>query len=184
MSWFFSDPTNAEALVTEARSWWGTPFHFFSRAKGPQGGIDCLGFCEEVTAAAGLERWAFDRSSADYSRHVHNDTIANTLRGLDDSAASRTIAARWAELPVVERDFVDPPMPGDLVLYKDEGTTGLGVFHMGIMISPTIFMQCAPRLGVCEAQIDDPTYSSRLLAHFRARALPDSSLVTGHSSLL
>ena len=44
---------------------------------------------------------------------------------------------------------------------------------MGIMINERIFMQCAPRINVCEAQIDDPTYGDHLFAHFRARAVPD-----------
>lgn len=205
-SWFFDDPAKAELLISEARSWWGTPFAYFSRAKGPHGGIDCVGWCEEVTAAAGLERFAFERSETDYSRHVHNNKILNHLRGLATEftelpyegwedwsrfadmpvAASLALAARWAELPVRDRDFTEPPMIGDLLIYKDTGRRGRGngVFHMPLMISPTIFMQCAPYIGgVSEGQIDDPTYADHLDAHFRARATPTSSLVTRHSSL-
>lgn len=179
MTWFFEDAAHVQALRTEAASWFGTPFHFYSRAKGYDGGIDCVGFCEEVTAAAGLERWAFERSGEDYSRHVINDTIANLLRGKIENDASRTLAARWAELPVKDNDFTEPPMVGDLVLYKDGSReTGSAVFHIGVMISPTIFMQCAPRIKVCEAQIDDPTYSGKLFAHFRARSLPAAAGAT------
>ena len=167
--WYFDARGNALDLVTEAQSWWGTPFHFYSRAKGQHGGIDCLGFCEEVTAAAGLERWAFERSQEDYSRHVIQDTISNHLRGKINNDASRALAARWKE--ILEDDI--PAMVGDLMIWKDGSTTtGRGVFHMGIMISPVIFMQCSPRLGVCEGQIDDPTYSEHLYARFRARAFP------------
>ncbi len=171
LKWFFADPARVDALIAEARSWWGTPFAYFSRAKGPSGGIDCMGFVEEVTATAGLERFAVARTDEDYSRHVHNDKILNNLRGLDPDPISATLAARWVELPVVDGDFVDPPMVGDLLILKDAGGRGTGVFHMPLMISPTLFMHCAPRLGVIEGQIDDPTYRSHLVAHFRARVL-------------
>ena len=175
MTWFFDDPNRAATLIAEAYSWAGTPFAEFSRAKGRHGGIDCAGFCEEVTAAAGLERFAFDRTEHDYSRHVHNDKILNHLRGLADNHASTELAARWTELPVVNGAFIDQPMVGDLLIMKDGGRSGRGVFHMPIMVSPVLFMHCAPRLGVLEGQIDDPTYSDHLAAHFRARLRPGAA---------
>ena len=96
--WFFSDPEKADALVAEARSWFGTRFHFYSRMKGA--GVDCVGFCEEVTAAVGLERWSFERKPDDYSRHVERNTIVKLLRGQEHHPAAPILAARWAELPV------------------------------------------------------------------------------------
>jgi cell wall-associated NlpC family hydrolase len=171
MNWYFEDPTRAAALIAAARSWRGTPFAMFSRAKGPHGGVDCVAFVEEVTAAAGLERFDLGRTDEDYSRHVHNDKILNHFRGLADNPNSVVIARRWDELPEKLRSA---PMVGDILICKDGGRIGdrgNGVFHMPIMVSPTIFMHCAPKLGVAEGQIDDPTYSDHIVAHFRARGL-------------
>jgi hypothetical protein len=185
--WFFSDPEKAAELVAEARSWFGTRFHFYSRMKGA--GVDCVGFCEEVTAAIGLERWAFDRKPDDYSRHVERNTIVKLLRGQEHHPAAAILAARWHEFEVNDHAFTEPPMVGDLVLYRDGNERlGVGVFHMGLMTNDKIFMQCAPRLNVCEAQIDDPTYGDHLFAHFRARAEPsfkppaDPPPIGGHST--
>lgn len=172
MNWFFEDEGRVFLLRAEAYSWTGTPFAYFSRAKGVNGGIDCLGLIEEITAAVGLERFAFERTDADYSRHIHNDKILNNLRGLDDTEASATLKARWSELQVVDGEFTEAPMVGDLPIYKDAGVRGNGVFHMPIMITSSLFIHCAPRLGVIEGQIDDPTYANHLVAHFRARATP------------
>lgn len=173
MKWFFEDADAARKLRNECESWRGTPFAYFSRAKGPHGGIDCLGFVEEVTAAVGLESWTFERTNEDYSRHVHNDKILKHLRGQVDDPASATLFARWAEFMVVEEHFTEQPMTGDLLILKDAGGRGNGVFHMPIMINGSIFMHCAPPIGVLEGQIDDPTYRTRLYAHFRARATPE-----------
>jgi cell wall-associated NlpC family hydrolase len=42
------------AVVTEAESWIGTPFHHQGRIKGPQGGVDCLMLLAEVYERAGV----------------------------------------------------------------------------------------------------------------------------------
>jgi NlpC/P60 family putative phage cell wall peptidase len=42
------------AVVTEALSWIGTPFHHQGRIKGPHGGVDCLMLLAEVYERAGI----------------------------------------------------------------------------------------------------------------------------------
>lgn len=122
--------------------------------------------------AGAIEPFTFPRTGADYSRHVHNDRILNVLRGKDDDPQSATVAARFAELSIIEGDFAETPMPGDILILKDGSErTGLGVWHMPVMMTQRKFFHCVPRLGVCEGNIDDPTWRNHLVAHFRARAL-------------
>jgi NlpC/P60 family putative phage cell wall peptidase len=42
------------AVVAEAQSWIGTPFHHAGRVKGPAGGVDCLMLLAEVYERAGI----------------------------------------------------------------------------------------------------------------------------------
>jgi cell wall-associated NlpC family hydrolase len=170
-TWYFEDQSKVDLLRAEAKSWLGTRFVPFSRAKG--GGIDCVGFVEEVLAAAGLERLNFQRTDADYSRHTHNTRILDYMRGTNDDPQSKVIAARLADIPVKDHEFTEPPMPGDILVLKDgSDRTGLGIWHMPVMMTNRKFMQSAPRLGVCEGNIKDSTYRTHLEAHFRARATP------------
>ncbi len=173
MSWFFDDAEAVQRLCITRDEWAGTPFAPWSRAKGPSGGVDCVGYVEELMAGAGLPRLDFPRSAHDYSRNVHNDKILNYLRGLHEDEQSARLKAIFAEFPVMENDFTEPPMVGDLLILKDQGRhgrTGNGVFHMPVMIGPRKFTHCAPRLGVNEGNIEDPTYRNHLVAHFRARS--------------
>lgn len=124
-------------------------------------------------AAAGIESFSIPRTEADYSRHIHNDRILDYLRGRTDDPQSLGIAARFAELPVIENDPIEPLMAGDvLVLKHGSERTMLGVWHMPVMMTHRKFMHCAPGVGVNEGNIDDSTYRQRLKAHFRARSEP------------
>jgi hypothetical protein len=179
--WFFQDADAVQALRIEAASWERTPFAQFSKAKGVDGGIDCAGFAEAVMAAAGIGGFEIPRMANDYSRHVHNDRILDYLRGRHEDPQSALIAARFAELAVVDNDPVEDLMPGDVLILKDgSNRTMLGVWHMPVMMTRRKFMHCAPRLGVCEGNIDDATYRRNFIAHFRARAIPLLSPITGH----
>ena len=182
--WFFSDAAAVQRLCTEAESWRNTPFRFGSRAKGIGGGTDCVGFCEAVLLAAGaVTQFNFQRRPEDKSRHVHNDRILNYLRGsarasrapagaspddLPIDPQSAYLAERFAELP---SSILDSPssqfFPGDILILK----TGVGLYHMPVMITATAFMQCAFPDGVTEGDITAPNYHDYLVAAFRARAL-------------
>lgn len=185
-SWFFSDSAAVQRLCKELESWRGTPFRFGSRAKGIVGGTDCVGFCEAVMKAAGaVEEFNFPRRPADMSRHVHNDRILNYLRGKSLSETggldpqSKVLAERFEELDV--EAIVAPItslqlMPGDLLILK----TGVGLYHMPIMMSHTAFMQCAYPDGVSEGDITAPNYREHLVAAFRARAEPHTTATKDH----
>lgn len=49
-----SDFSRRDAVVAEAQSWIGTPFHHAGRIKGPAGGVDCLMLLAEVYERAGV----------------------------------------------------------------------------------------------------------------------------------
>lgn len=102
------------------------------------------------------------------------DTGATTADGPDTGAATADAPGTGAATAAPGGDFSEPTMIGDLLILKDagrHGRTGNGIFHMLVMTGRRKFTQCAPRLGVHEGNIDDPTYRKILVAHFRARAL-------------
>lgn len=173
MTWHFEDAARVQALRSAAASWEKTPFAPFANAKGPHGGIDCVGYGEALLAASGIGDFNFPRTPQDYSRNVHNDKILNMLRGKHEDPQSAILAARFAEFPSGDDNaFTEPPMVGDLLVLKDgSDRTGLGVWHLPIMLTHRKFTHCAPRLGVSEGNIDDSTYRRLLVAHFRARSL-------------
>lgn len=87
-----------EAVVAEAESWVGTPYHHIARIKGV--GVDCATLSGEVYARAGIvppqeipfypAQWFLHRSAELYMEHVQ----------------------RYAT------EFNGPMKPGDLVLFK------------------------------------------------------------------
>jgi cell wall-associated NlpC family hydrolase len=176
MIYFFEDAAAVRRLRAECESWRKTPFRFGSRAKGIGGGTDCVGFCEAVMLAAGaVTQFSFPRTPEDNSRHVHNDKILNYLRGKIDDEQSRHLAQRFAELRLALDPDHAPDLPeffpGDLLILK----TGVGLYHMPVMLSATAFMQCAYPDGVTEGDITAPNYRDYLVAAFRARAIPPNA---------
>ena len=98
---YFDDPRHAKALRLESLSWIGTPFRPFSIAKGPGGGIDCIGLVSEIFTAIGATgKWNFPRVHADYENHQLGDKVLDWLRGkgsraaLPDSAGSTASPGR------------------------------------------------------------------------------------------
>ncbi|MDI3260372.1 MAG: hypothetical protein QJR02_11815 [Sinobacteraceae bacterium] len=92
-----SSSTEREAILAEARSWIGTPWHHRQRVKGA--GVDCINFIIGVFHAVGL---APDIDPGEYPAdwHLHRDD-ERILNGL----------ARYAHR-------VDSPRPGDIAAYR------------------------------------------------------------------
>ncbi|MGC2411753.1 MAG: hydrolase [Stellaceae bacterium] len=90
--------TRRAAVVAEAESWIGTPFHHEARVKGA--GVDCLMLLAEVYASAGVVgRVAVPHYPADW--HMHRDA-ERYREGLLDYA----------------REIETPPAPGDIALFR------------------------------------------------------------------
>src|SRR5581483_6420447 len=87
------------AVVKEAESWIGTPFHHAARVKGRNGGVDCLMLLAEVYERAGLTPpIAPPFYVPDW--HLHRDA-ERYLDGLLAYAAE-----------------IDAPEPGDIALFR------------------------------------------------------------------
>lgn len=90
-------PENQKAVVDEAKSWLGTPYHHAAGIKGV--GVDCAYLLIEVFAKCGLvERFTPARYPMDWHFHKGDELyLGNVLKYAHE---------------------VDIPEPGDIALYK------------------------------------------------------------------
>lgn len=182
--WFFSDPDRAAQFCAICKSWDRTPFAAHSRAKGPGGGIDCVGYLEESFFEIGFPRFNFQRSDGDYKSHVHNDKILRFFRGTHPDPQSATLAALFVELTNLDElvpvaRWPDKQVRNTGLMTGDIGVIKAvipGVWHLAMMQDDRTFMHCADSLGVTEGDITQADYRERLKAVFRARALPTHDL--------
>lgn len=87
------------AVVAEAMTWLGTPFHHNARLKGV--GVDCAMFVIAVYSAAGLIA-AYEPAAYPHDWHIHRD-----------------VERYLAEVLKVGREITrEQAKPGDIVLYK------------------------------------------------------------------
>ena len=111
------------AIVAEAVTWIGTPYHHAARIKGA--GVDCLTFIVEVYERAGVvghQELPFYRP--DFMNHEAEETY---LRGLLEHGRE-----------------VDAPLPGDVAIFK----WGRIFAHAGIVTDWPWMLHAAPTLGV------------------------------------
>ena len=112
--------TLRRAVLREAETWLGTPYHHMARIKGA--GVDCLTFLAEVYAAAGViepvKEIPFYR--LDFMRHQSDESYLDAL------------LARGHE--------VEAPLPADVVLYK----WGRVFSHGGIVVEWPRIIHASP----------------------------------------
>lgn len=176
MTWHFEDPAAVARLLAAAEAWElaGTPFREFSRAMG--GGIDCVGYAEELFIAAGAVKrgdFEFARTMADYQSHRLELRILRMLRGqVAEDPQSLRLGAIFAEIAVPENTTnIDPAyfLSGDLLVLRSGGE-----MHLPVMLIDRNMTHCARPLGVQISDIHDPTFSDHLDAIFRARAFAEA----------
>jgi hypothetical protein len=173
--WFFNDPEKQALGLVVTKSWEGTPFFKFSKAKGRHGGIDCANYCEAWYYETGVLPFLIDaeRTGADYSQVAHNTRFLNFIRGKADDPRSATVSEIFHEFLVVDKRFTEPPMFGDLIVGRNDSKLareqGESLWHLGIMVGPKKLTNCNS-LGVRLGHIDDPTFKRHFYAHFRPRA--------------
>lgn len=92
------------AVVAEALSWIGTPYHNHGRVKGRDGGADCLTFLVETFQRCGmLEAVTLPNYAPQWHLHQHAESyLAGVLQFC-------------VEMPGPEQR---EPLPGDIVLWK------------------------------------------------------------------
>jgi len=134
-----------EAVLAEARTWLGTPFHDHARIKGA--GVDCAQLLIGVTAGAGVIP-QFDIRK-DYSTVVpHGTEYVDVLLQFCDE--------------IQEADV----RPGDVVLYK----TSHGWMHAAIVVSwPDSVIHATEKRGVIMTPGNDDFLKSKPRRFFRLR---------------
>lgn len=128
--------TEAEArvaVVAEARTWVGTPFHHMNRVK--RAGVDCAHLVIGVMEAA-LSRFPHDpgRYPTDWMKH-----------------GGPSFAARFlAVLNHYGHEVQEPAQPGDLIVFR----YGLYISHMAICVGGNRIVHAVRRVGVLEDDLD------------------------------
>lgn len=142
IDYFAAHPAQIDALREACRSWRGTPFRQRSLVKGPQGGVDCVGFVGAVFAEVGAIPQAISVPpyALDHARHR------------DDS-----VLRSWFERPEVRPhvrrvEESEPHLDGDMVFPK----VGRTEHHLGLRIGIWVYHIARPS-GWCampEAALD------------------------------
>ncbi|MFD2234833.1 NlpC/P60 family protein [Phaeospirillum tilakii] len=132
------------AVVAEARSWLGTPYHERGRVKGA--GVDCAMLPAEIYAGLGLIG-PQDPGYYPPDWHLH--------RGVERYLAAVERVAR----------LVDAPLPGDLVMYR----FGRAFAHGAIVTGWPTIIHAVKGLGVIESSGDGPEVAGRVRRAYRLR---------------
>lgn len=104
-----------QAVIAEARSWMGTPFHHMARVKGLRGGVDCGQILAAVYETVGQ------------IPHVETDSYSmQHALNSDDEWYIRYLERFSTEIPESQ------VKPGDIVIYK----CGKCYSHAGIIVEP------------------------------------------------
>lgn len=117
------------AIITEAESWIGTPFHHAARVKGI--GCDCLTFIVEVYERVGIvphQELPFYRP--DFMNHSAEETYLNGLL-----KHGREVAT---------------PLPADVAIFR----WGRIFAHAGIVVDWPWMLHAAPAIGVVKMRGD------------------------------
>jgi len=102
------------AVLAEALSWRGTPYHHMGRIKGRNGGVDCAMFLAEVFERAGvIDHVTVGHYSRDWHLHRRDQRFLSYI------------------LPLAQ-EIAGPPLPADVVTYA----IGHGFAHAAIVIEP------------------------------------------------
>ena len=140
--------TNADraAVVAEARSWLGTPWHHRARIKGA--GVDCVQLLAGVFHACGLLP---DIDTGDYPPDwmFHRDE-ERMLNGLRQYAAE-----------------IDSPAPGDVVVFR----FGRCYSHCGIIVdAPVMIHAYIDERAVVIGDLDAGAFAGRARKFFTIRS--------------
>ena len=118
------------AVVAEARSWIGTPYHHAARIKGA--GVDCAMLLAAIYEAAGLvDPITFERYPPDWMLHRDAERLLEVVE---------TRAQLSSE----------PGKPGDLVVYR----YGRAFAHGAVVIEWPVIVHAVQRAGVILDQVD------------------------------
>ncbi len=121
-----------ESIITEARSWIGTPYHHQASLKGI--GADCLGLVRGVwTSIHGLEAETPPGYSRDWAEAGGQETLL-------DAAGRHMTAGHVASV-----------QPGDILIFRFRA--GVPAKHVGVLVSPTSFVHAMEGAAACEVTL-------------------------------
>lgn len=136
------------AIVEEAISWIGTPYHHEGRVKGARGGIDCAMLLAEVYARAGMiTPVTVPHYPSDWHMHNSEELYLNVVERCGGH-----------KLPEGEL-----PLPGDIVLYK----IGHCLSHGGIVIQWPKIVHALINQNVQYAEGDSGPLGKRIAGFWR-----------------
>lgn len=116
--------TQREAVVAEALSWIGTPYHHEGREKSV--GVDCAMLVADTFYQCGLIPWVDPRPySAQFHLHHSEERYLGFLQ-------DHTFLAT-------------DPLPGDIAIFR----VGLCVSHAGIVVDWPMIVHSYAKAGVC-----------------------------------
>ena len=115
------------AVVTEAKTWIGTPFHHAARVKGA--GVDCLMLLAEVYERAGVTTGRINPPFYVPDWHLHRD------------------AERYMEGLLRYARPVDAPEPGDIALFRFGRTYSHGAISHRMAAPDSCLLVDRRRLG-------------------------------------
>lgn len=117
------------AIIAEALTWVGTPYHDLQGLKGPRGGVDCVYLLLGVAQAVGSLPATFPRPIYSPQWHLHQD--GERYRETLEAVGCR--ATTW-----------DARQPGDIVLFR----FGRVASHAAILVTPDDIVHAQSRRGV------------------------------------
>ena len=150
MRWFFENLNKQEELLTEMKSWLGTPYRHQCGVKNL--GVDCIYFVAHCYSTVGALKGkipTIPKYAKDW--HLHKDG-ERLLEGIIDFLDAQSVS-------------IDRPMNGDLVLFR----FGRQISHCSIYFNNYIY-QCISDIGVERRRWDDKDFFNRKKFNLRIKA--------------
>jgi cell wall-associated NlpC family hydrolase len=166
------------AVIEEALTWLGTPYHHGARVKGV--GADCGQFPAAVFAACGLipdidigsypHDWHMHRADERYLRHVEQFFVGEAphRRTMREAPHRRTMGVEIDADPVPVGCGTGTPDPADLALFR----YGRAVSHGSIVIRWPLVIHAYVSAGavVMDDAANNLDLASRFAGFYRLRA--------------
>lgn len=137
--------TDRARIVTEARTWLGTPYHYRAAVKGA--GCDCIGLVNALRAWwTGEPMEEMPAYSPDFAVSTDHDALLEAGRRL-----------------LVPRP-VGTELTGDVVAFRWKRTQSIA--HAGVLASNDRLIHADMRSGVCEVSVQSWRRAGKLAAVF------------------
>ena len=169
---FFMDAIRRAQLLAVARTWLRTPFHAHAGIKGA--GVDCVHLCAAIYIEAGaLEVFNPPKYALDGGAHAAQSLITDWV---EQCGRFEALFVQSSVPPRRDQGSRFPALqPGDLLCF----TLGRVEWHVGILITPQLFIHAQRDLGVAENYLAARAWSRRLTRAYRPLNLGPRTLDLG-----